>query len=293
MRLALHSGTVRSLCGSLLALSVLAAQAKVAAACVLEPMRLHHSDASLAQIDTAAPRAPVVYEASAYRRSGLTCGQDICVANNCGDMGGVAIDLDASDDLTPTRSLGYRLELVGGVVPAALHRMLGVELAGPTPLRLQLAFDDVPSVDATLRVIAIDAAGNESAPSEPFALGFDGCTLAATGEQCEHSYDADAEYAASAGTTLVVRAEQTALEAESAAPDLLLQPSASSLEQPSLEQPSSEQPNFDEPSLEQPSFDAENGCSLPSRAPSGSAPNPLAPALLGAALLGSLIVRRR
>ncbi|MEO8183036.1 MAG: hypothetical protein ABI895_29740 [Deltaproteobacteria bacterium] len=281
MRSALHTGTLLSRAvasravasPALLVLLALAAQAKVAAACVLEPVRLHRSDASLAQIDTAPPEAPVVIDASAYRRSGLTCGQDICVANNCGDMGGVAIDLDAGDDQTPTHRMGYRLELVDGVLPLALRNLLGTELAGPTPLRVHLSFDDVPSVDATLRVIAIDAAGNESAPSEPFAVGFDGCTLAATGDQCEQSYDADAEYAADAestasGGTLVVRAE---LESESAAAGRSIEPSAAV-------------------TLEQPSFDAEQGCSLPGPAPSGS---PLTPAVLSAALLGCLLARRR
>jgi hypothetical protein len=237
---------------------------------VLEPLRLHRSDASLAQIDTAAPDAPVIFEASAYRRSGLTCGQDICVANNCGDMGGVAIDLDAGDDQTPTSRMGYRLELVDGVIPPALLDLIGVELAGPTPLRLQLSFDDVPSVDATLRAIAIDAAGNESAPSEPFALAFDGCTLAAVGDQCQQSYDADAEYVA-AGGTLVVSPEPASEEPE--ATGLGLQPSAA----------------FDA----EPSFGAEQGCSLPGGTPGGSALGLLAPAVLSAALLGCLVRRRR
>ena len=283
MRSALHTGTLLSravasravLARALLVLLALAAQARVAAACVLEPVRLHRSDASLAQTDTAAPEAPVVLDASAYRRSGLTCGQDICVANNCGDMGGVAIDLDAGDDQTPTNRMGYRLELVDGVLPPALHHLIGAELAGPSPLRLHLSFDDVPAVDATLRVIAIDAAGNESAPSEPFAVGFDGCTLAATGDQCEQSYDADAEYAAdtASGGTLVVRAE---LDSGSAAAGRSIEPAAAV---------PLEQASFDEPG-----FDAEQGCSLPVRAPSGS---PLPPAVLSTALLGCLVARRR
>jgi hypothetical protein len=162
--------TAAALAAGALAAVALLARSNVAGACVLEPVRLHRSDASLARIDTAAPEAPLVAAAKAYRRSGLTCGEDICVANNCGDMGGVAIDLAAGDDQTPTDRLGYRLELLSGVVPVALRNMLGVALEGPTPLRIHLAFDDVPSVDATLRVIAIDDAGNESAPSEPFHL---------------------------------------------------------------------------------------------------------------------------
>lgn len=186
--------------GSLLAL---ATQHRIATACVLEPLRPYRSDASLARIDTAAPQAPVVVAAAAYRRSGMTCGQDVCVANNCGDLGGVAVDLEAGrDDRTPPNRLGYRLELVDGEVPEQLRSLLGVNLAGPTPVRLHLAFDQVPAVNAMLRIIALDEAGNESAPSAPFEVSFDGCTLAATGDACESDYDADAEYAAKQAAAL-------------------------------------------------------------------------------------------
>jgi len=248
------------LAAGILAAVVLLTQSSDAGACVLEPVRLHRSDANLARIDTAAPGAPVIAAAVAYRRSGLTCGEDICVANNCGDMGGVAIDLAAGDDQTPANRLGYRLELVNGVVPAALRNMLGVDLEGPTPLRVHLAFDDVPSVDATMRVVAIDAAGNESAPSEPFALAFDGCTLAATGDQCEQDYDADGEFAASGGT-LVVSGAETAASADAT------RPGAGAALPPAFEASSW-------------SSDGQ-GCSLPAGAPRGSLPGVLAAALLG------------
>jgi hypothetical protein len=186
-----------ALVGALAAGVALAALAPRAGACVLEPTVLHRSDASLARIDTAAPEPPVVVAAAAYRRSGLTCGQDVCVANNCGDLGGVGIEIAAPrDDQTPANRMGYRLELVSGVVPEELEPLLGVALAGPAPLRLHLGFEEVPEVDATLRMIAIDAAGNESQPSAAFALTYDGCTLAAVGNQCEQDYDADGEYAA-------------------------------------------------------------------------------------------------
>jgi hypothetical protein len=238
---------------------LLLSQSQQASACVLEPLRLHHSDADLARIDTAPPDRPVILDAEAYRRSGLTCGQDICVANNCGDLGGVAVDLSADDDQTPARDLGFRLELVEGDVPPALRRMLGVDLAGPTPLRVQLSFDDVPSVAATLRVIAIDAAGNESAPSEPFRVGFDGCTLAATGDQCEQDYDADAEFAAKGGTQLVTGGDTVA--ASGAAPEAVV-PTESDVT----------------------AFSASTGgCSLPRGRRTSSALGLLAPILLGIA----------
>lgn len=255
----LRTGTILALVRGLIPALLLLSRSEPAAACVLEPLRLHHSDANLERIDTAPPERPVVRAAEAYRRSGLTCGQDICVANNCGDLGGVAVDLTSGDDQTPERDMGFRLELVDGDVPPALRRMLGVDLAGPTPLRVQLSFDDVPSVAATLRVIAIDAAGNESAPSEPFQVAFDGCTLAATGDQCEQDYDADAEFTAKGGTQ-VVGVGDTA--ASSAAPSVDLADTAGDVS----------------------AFPASSGgCSLPGGLPGSSALGLVAPALLGIA----------
>ena len=119
-------------------------------------------------------------------------------------------------------------------------------------------------------MIAIDDAGNESAPSEPFHLAFDGCTLAATGDLCESDYDADAEFSAS-GSTLVVAGE-TAASSETAADSA---PGGATL-----------------PSA----FEASDwsaggqGCSLPAGAPHGSLPRWLAAAAL---LLGWATARRR
>jgi hypothetical protein len=214
----------------------------------------------------------VVVAAEAYRRSGLTCGQDICVANNCGDLGGVAVDLSADDDQTPARDIGFRLELVDGAVPPALRSMLGVDLAGPTPLRVQLSFDDVPSVAATLRVIAIDAAGNESAPSEPFEVSFDGCTLAATGNQCEQDYDADASFTAKGGTHVVAGGGTVASSAT--APVELTPTGVASTESDVT------------------AFPAASGCSLPRNGRTSSGLGLLAP-LLASAFLGIAAARRR
>lgn len=223
----------------------LTAQHRIATACVLEPTLPHHSDASLARSDTTAPQAPVVVAAAVYRRSGMTCGQDVCVANNCGDLGGVAIAVEAGrDDRTPSNRLGYRLELVDGEVPEQLRSRLGVNLAGPTPVRVHLPFDEVPAVNATLRIIALDEAGNESAPSAPFELAFDGCTLAATGDQCESDYDADREYAARQAREAAL-APVVDVELDSAIP-----PETTDVVSASLEH---------------------GGCSLPSSHPPGSA----------------------
>jgi len=185
--------------GTLLLLATLGTLAapRLASACVLRPMVLHHSDAEQAQFDTAAPRRPVIVAADTTRRAGLSCEQDICVQNNCGDLGMVEIELaPGEDDLTPPGQMGYRIELVRGDVPESMRSLLGVALAGPAPLLLRPSFDEVPSLSATLQVVAVDAAGNESAPSEPFTLGWGGCTQTATGDGCESEYGADSELSA-------------------------------------------------------------------------------------------------
>ncbi|HKO94887.1 MAG TPA: hypothetical protein VJU61_27225, partial [Polyangiaceae bacterium] len=103
------------------------------------------------------------------------------------------------DDLTPPSQMGYRIELVRGEVPESMRRLIGVELAGPAPLLLRPSFDEVPSLSATLQVVAVDDAGNESAPSEPFTLAWSGCTLTATGDRCENELNAAADSDFSAG----------------------------------------------------------------------------------------------
>jgi hypothetical protein len=182
--------------GTLLLLATVATLGapRLASACVLRPMVLHHSDTKQAQFDSEAPSRPVIVAADTTRRSGLTCGQELCVENNCGDLGMVSIKLaPGQDDLTLPHQLGYRIELVRGNVPESMRSLIGVALAGPAPLLLRPSFDEVPSLSATLQVVAVDAAGNESTPSEPFTLAWSGCTLSATGDGCESDYDADSE----------------------------------------------------------------------------------------------------
>lgn len=159
---------------------------------------LHGFDTSLAALDRA-PNPPVVVAADATRRSGLTCGQESCVENYCGDIATVSIAFAPTEAAPADRAaIGYRLELVSGEAPESMQHQLGVNLAAGTPLLLTLGFDDVPSLAVILRAVAIGAAGNESTPSEPFLVQFNGCTLAAVGDVCEHEFDPDASLSYSA-----------------------------------------------------------------------------------------------
>jgi hypothetical protein len=227
---------------------------KTASACAFWPTEFHHIDAELRQSDTSAPGSPLVIGVGAFRRTGMTCTEANCIWNSCGDTGTVRIDLaPAADDTTPLTQLGYRLVLVSGEVPESIRAMIGVNLAAEVPLILRPSFDEVSSLDATLSAIAIDAAGNESAPSEAFAVRFDGCTLAAFGNVCEDELASDADL------SLLV-------DATSAPPDL--------------------DPESEEDALEAGALLQDGSCSLAASAPRNSS-------LLGTALcMGGLLLRR-
>ena len=90
------------------------------------------------------------------------CGQS---ASSCDGVGSLAIDVQASDDLTPSDAIGYRLSLVAGKTPASL-------ILPAHPIRAQVAgriilvwddgaTDDQEGLDFTLGVAPVDAAGNQ------------------------------------------------------------------------------------------------------------------------------------
>lgn len=176
--------------GALLLGSFWTGAAYADAGCLYAPTEYHRVDVELGSTDTSAPEAPVLVEVQTFRRNGMTCTLASCVANSCGNTGTVRIALaPAADDGTPADELGYRLVLVSGLLPESMQELIGVDLAGDRPVFLRPTFEEVPSLDAMLAAVAIDAAGNESAPSEPFAVRFGGCTLAAVGDQCEDELD--------------------------------------------------------------------------------------------------------
>lgn len=173
---------------------VLPGAAEPARTCIFMPALPHHVDAALQRSDAAAPEKPVVVAVDAFRRNGMTCTRQSCVSNSCGATGTVRIDLAPSaDDATPPEQLGYRLSVVRGELPPSMSGMLGVTLAGGRPIYLRPTFDELPAIDAELVAVAVDAAGNESEPTEPFGVSFDGCTLAAVGDRCEDEIDPDTD----------------------------------------------------------------------------------------------------
>jgi hypothetical protein len=219
---------LRSL-GMLLVGLVLLGAAEPAFTCIFVPPRLHQVDASLRQSDRVAPPPPIVVSVDAFRRNGTTCTRVSCVQNSCGNTGTVRIELAPSaDDGTPPEALGYRLILVRGELPASLSGSIGVTLAAGRPLLLRPSFDELPSLDVALAAVAVDAAGNESEPTPPFSIRFDGCTLAAVGDRCEDELEPDTDLSEVFEEQLGLRAEADAPVARGDGGCSIVEPSSSS-----------------------------------------------------------------
>lgn len=180
--------------GTALVGAALSGASAPASGCIFAPPLLHRVDAALRGDDVSAPATPVVVSVDAFRRNGMTCTRASCVANSCGSTGTVRIDLAPSaDDATPTDELGFRLVLVRGELPQSMRASIDVPLAAGQTVYLRPGFDELPLIHVALAAVAVDAAGNESAPTAPFEIGFDGCTLAAVGDRCEDELDPDTD----------------------------------------------------------------------------------------------------
>lgn len=180
--------------GMVLLGTALAGASRPATTCLYVPLLPHRVDAALQGDDASAPNTPVVVAVDAFRRNGMTCTRASCVANSCGSTGTVRIELAPSaDDATPPEELGYRLMVVRGEVPESMRSSIGVTLAAGQRLFLRPSFEELPALDVELAAVAVDGAGNESAPTPPFPVRFDGCTLAAVGDRCEDELDPDTD----------------------------------------------------------------------------------------------------
>ena len=135
-----------------------------AAACSIAGPSPHVVDGAKAEMDHSPPTLSSVTVVQISRGT----GGDGCAHSSCDGIGNSQIHAAVSDDMSPASELGYRLNLVGGTLPKGLWPALDV------PFRLGagnigLHWDDgepadQDTVDFTLQVVAIDAAGNESQP---------------------------------------------------------------------------------------------------------------------------------
>jgi hypothetical protein len=126
----------------------------------------HVVDETLQATDQTPPVLPPLAAPRITRGKGPEpsgCGS---AASSCDDLGEIAFHAQATDDTTPAAKIGYLFTLEAGSLPPGLALPGAVE-----PFAGGLAFgwidgatDDQEPIDFTVRVVALDLAGNESAP---------------------------------------------------------------------------------------------------------------------------------
>jgi hypothetical protein len=138
-----------------------------ARACSIAGPVEHVVDPSMQATDQTPPTLPPNIETTIKRGMGPQqqgCGQG---SSSCDDLGVITIAARATDDVTPPTRIGYRLTLAAGSPPAGLQLpAYPVEFAGGGGVALAWrdgATDDQEAIDFTLKIVAIDLAGNESA----------------------------------------------------------------------------------------------------------------------------------
>lgn len=156
--------------------------AGTAAACSFAGSPTHVVDPAMQATDKVAPvlEPPSAGIARGTGRGLLGCSEP----STCDEFGIIHLNVAASDDATPADRIGYRITFVSGTLPD--------EFELPAEARRQnerggllLIWYDEPEVaqepfDFTVEVVAIDLAGNESAP-QMLRLsdgGNDGCRAA-------------------------------------------------------------------------------------------------------------------
>jgi MYXO-CTERM domain-containing protein len=122
-------------------------------------------DPSLQAADNVPPTLPPLSVAHLHRGK----AHGACSGSTCDGLASLGIAGAATDDVARPEGVGYRMSVVAGALPANF-----LLLSGPTRFYVQdgtIWFswddgetDDQESIDFTLQVVAIDLAGNESAP---------------------------------------------------------------------------------------------------------------------------------
>lgn len=164
-----------------LSLAGAALRPQLAAACSQLAPQAFEIDRSLAKDDRTAPTPFRGVTASTHRVAGEHCKNGTCISSSCGDAGYVELRFDpprdAADDAEST-DLGYRVVWLKGKMPEAMRNEIGVVRplnVGPS-LTLEAGFTGITELDGELALIAVDRAGNESAPSEAVHVQWSGCT---------------------------------------------------------------------------------------------------------------------
>src|SRR3954470_5000711 len=123
-------------------------------------------DASMRATDHVAPTLPPLSVVRLQRGE----SNDGCSVDSCAGIASLAIAGAATDDVTAPEGIGYRFSLVDGTLPMSFPILLDQpSRATVADGKLWFNWDDGAAtgrgpIDFTLQVVAIDQAGNESAP---------------------------------------------------------------------------------------------------------------------------------
>jgi hypothetical protein len=123
-------------------------------------------DASMQASDHVPPTLPASIPVEiSWVNPSMDTGSCSGSSSTCDNLDRIELAADATDDMTPPDRIGYRLTLEAGTLPAGL--VLPADAFEGTPDgKLDLLWFNAnhDPVDFTLSVVAIDLAGNESAP---------------------------------------------------------------------------------------------------------------------------------
>ena len=153
-----------------------------AAACSRVAPEAYEIDPDRVHQDSSAPTPFRAVTASTRRITGLHCKNGACISSSCGDTGYVELRFepprDGADDPYETTDLGYRVVWLNGKMPEAMRGEIGVvrPLNAGGSLQLEVGYAGITELDGELALVAVDRAGNESAPSEPVRVVWSGCT---------------------------------------------------------------------------------------------------------------------
>ena len=126
-------------------------------ACDIPAPTLHAIDPAMVGVDQTAPVLP-------QPQVGPVTYHDEGCGSSCGEFADVEISNLATDDMTPPERIGYRFAVVAGTPPADFAPPSRPQLARWNGKYLLGLSGTSESFDFTLSMVAIDAAGNESAP---------------------------------------------------------------------------------------------------------------------------------
>ena len=145
-----------------------------ARACDLEVPSQHTVDPAQVGVDQTPPQLaqPTVAELHNNESGGSGCQP------KCGSDHSARLTNLATDDMTPVDRIGYRVTLVAGAAPGLSTGLIQTVPVLAETNGLTLFWNGDDDFDFTVQVIAIDEAGNESAPrTVQITNGGGGCSV--------------------------------------------------------------------------------------------------------------------